>query len=202
VCLVSLVNERVVKALSVDELDLGLALRRGVFDSNALLLLRCLRRSFFPMLWIGLAAAVVSGRQELVGDVTSLADIYGQFETTGDLIRALFSPLAPLILAVAIRVAVSFLALALAYPLTRWTDLASYSTSRRPSGVRRMWVDRLNLTRAYRSLRWTWAARDVAIRRAGNAGRRLATFERVLGWANVSLFIGMMMAISLTPLHG
>lgn len=155
-----------------------------------------MRKSFFPMLWIGIAAAVLSGRQDFLSGASSVAEVYGRFETNADFMRALFSPLAPLILAFVIRVAVSFLAFALAYPLTRWAQSADYSWSRRSSRIRRAWVDRLNLTRAYRSLRWTWAVREVAAQRAGNMGRRLARLELLLGWANPLLFVAMILAVS------
>lgn len=147
-----------------------------------------MRKLFFPMLWIGLSVAVLTGRQEL-SEVASAEELFGQFQTTGDLIGALFSPLAPLILAFGVRIAVSFLAMGLAYPLTLWNQRTDYPTSRGSGSRRRMWVDRLNLTKAYRALRWTWAVRDVAVKRSGRRGPALVKMEQILVWANPSLFV-------------
>ena len=74
----------------------------------------------------------------------------GQPDTLGELLGALLSPLAGIALAIVIRVAVGWFALAASWSLTRW--------ERSEPRSRVQWyrdaVDRWRLAQAKRSLRW------------------------------------------------
>ncbi len=141
------------------------ALRPNRQDATAVLVLRALRRSTIPLVALGLIGALTTGDHS----TAALATLTGPSEWWA----TLRSPLAGLALAVVVRVGVSVAALLLALPRV------PSETAGRP-GLRarwHAWVDRLQVARAYRSLRWTWGVRAVAIRRLGVRGRRLALAE-------------------------
>lgn len=174
---------------SVQELDPSVALRSGLFDPAALLLLWCLRRMFFPLLWLGMILVTTGGRSDDITEAGGLAEYMTSFESAGEFFGVLLSPLVGLIVAFGLRIAVASLALALAYPLTRWNDPSDYAHGRRQRSRIRLWWDRWYLTRAYRSLRWTWAVRQVAAVRLGETGRLLTSCDPVLRWAGIALLV-------------
>lgn len=140
------------------------ALRPGQSDAIIVLSLWAARRAFLPLLLIGMISGWVTGL------LTDESDLAASFDTVGELLGALLSPLAGIALAIVIRVAVGWFALAAAWPLARWER----SEPRRRTQWYRDAVDRWRLAQAYRSLRWTWGVRDAAIERSGGAGRKLA----------------------------
>jgi hypothetical protein len=104
----------------------ALALRPGRFDSTALWMVWLLRRSIPPLLWSGLISAAIVGQLEQASAE--------QLQTPAEIVDALLSPLAGVVLAVGARVGASVLALALAYPLAR--SAAPPDEHRRGSALR------------------------------------------------------------------
>lgn len=171
-----------------DRLSPELALRPGRFDSMALWVVWCLRRSFMPLLWIGLISAAAVGQLAQVDSE--------QLRTPAELFDALLSPLAGVVLALGARVGATVLALVLAYPLAR--DAAPPDgENRRWRAVRvGLWADRLYLTRAFRQLRWTRPVRDLAAQRLGDVGRRLKRIDLALHVANPVLLVALVLVVA------
>ena len=154
-------------------------LRPGPFDAAALLWLRCARTATLVLLPLGGIVAVLSGRLD-----EALAD---ELNTPEGLIRSLATPLALLALGVLLRLLVTAAAFSLAFALVVGEALDLRSEGDDRSTLRR-WFDRTRIAGGYRSLRWTWAVRDEAVRRLGARGRRLA---RVDAWLRVVAFLAL-----------
>jgi hypothetical protein len=174
---------------AVGGLDPSLALRPGRFDPFALWLVWLLRRAWLPLLWVGMIGAVLS---------SELDDLDPQgFQSLGELLAALLSPLAGIVLAIAARAGAAALGWVLAYPLAR---------AARPILARRrfhapqvaVWVDRFHLTRALRAWRWTATVRDAAADRLGGTGRPLRLLDRGLLIANPVLIAVFIVAVAVT----
>ena len=168
-------------------LDPGVALRPGRGDPTALLVLWLVRQAFVPLVLLGILVVVITGTDEPT-----------ELGSADELARNLLTPLAPLVVAVVSRIAVAGAAFALAYPLSRWTRPDQYPDR---SGLRlqlRLWTDRLHLTRAYRSLRWTWPVRQRAVTELGPRGARLVALEGSLRWISVALVALVLVAAALT----
>jgi len=161
---------------------------RSDFDATIILLLWCIRKGFFPLFWLGMSFATISFA--ITGqDVLELESQATSLDTPSEFVGALLSPLSIVAIAFIMRIAVGFLALAAAYPLSRSTKPHDHQDVRRMTQHVRVWRDRLYLSRAFRSLRWTWIVRNVAIQRLGRRGARLAMCNPVLRWAGIALFI-------------
>ncbi|MGA7757364.1 MAG: hypothetical protein WCA57_05925 [Ilumatobacteraceae bacterium] len=106
----------------------------------------------------------------------------------------LLSPLAGLVLAVVVRLGSNMVALALAYPLTR--DYGAHLEPRTGlgSGIG-VWLDRRNLAKAYRSLRWTHHVRQEALRRLGPSGDRVSKLDPILDVVNIATFVVMVVVV-------
>ncbi len=164
----------------------GAALRSGRADAVVVLVLWAVRRAFWPLLLVGMSVAWTSGRLD-EGAVAGLT-------SPVELLDALLSPLAGVAAAVLLRIAVAWLALAAAWPLSRWTHTRAAGPWWR--SYRRL-VDRWRLAQAYRSLRWTWGVRDEAIERAGTLGHRLGLAVPVSTWATVVAAVGFVVVVAL-----
>ena len=168
-------------------------LRDGELDSGALLVLWCARKSFFPLLWIGLIVAVLATQ-----DVSSLGNEIQQeiesIDTPGEFFATLVSPFAGILIAFVVRLVVGGLAFLLAYPLTRWNRSSDYARGGKAGSYLRMWWDRVYMTRSFRSLRWSWAVRQEAADRLGRSGQILELLNPILTWANAILF-GILIAV-------
>lgn len=186
------------KPQTVEELDPALALRTGRFDPGAVLFLWCARKAFYPLLWLGLIFATITGRSDEIDEAGGIAEYIGTLHSAGDIIAAALSPLVIVLMAFGLRIVVAGLAFALAYPLTTWNEPTDYAHGRRERSTTRLWSDRWHLTRAYRALRWTWAVRQVAAERLGELGRQLLRCGPVLRWASILLFTGYLVTIFLT----
>ena len=161
---------------------------RSDFDATIILLLWCIRKAFFPLLWLGLSFATISFA--IAGqDVLELESQATSLDTPSEYAGALLSPLALVAIAFIMRIAVGFLALAAACPLSKSTKPHDHQDVRRITQHVRVWRDRLYLSRAFRSLRWTWIVRNAAVQRLGRRGARLAMCNPVLRWAGIALFI-------------
>lgn len=183
---------------TVEDLDPAVALRSGRFDPAAVLILWCLRKAFFPMFWLGSIVATISGRIDELNEAGGASEYVTSFDSVGDFFAAVLSPLVIVMLALGLRLVVLGLALALAYPLTRWNQPTDYAHGRKRQSRTRLWSDRWQLTKAYRALRWTWAVRNVAVARLGGLGRRLEACGPILRWAGIALFIAYIVTFLLT----
>jgi hypothetical protein len=159
--------------------DPAIALRPGRTDAIVLLSLWAARRAFLPLLLLGL----ISGW--LTGLLNNESDVAEAFDTIGELLGALLTPLAGIALAIVIRVVVGWLALVSAWPLASWRRTGPRTLGQRYRDA----VDRWRLAQAYRSLRWTWGVRARAIEQAGAVGRKLGLAVPVSIGASIVLVI-------------
>ncbi len=165
-------------------------------DAVAVLLLWCVRRSFYPLLLLGLCYAW------LAGAVTPVALV--RLDNPLQLVAALFTPLAGVAGAVAVRVVADLVALVVAFPRTRWVsqEQARLDAAGHRRGPVRRWVDRLYMTAAYRELRSTWTVRGRASAQLGRS-RLWLTGLNVLLWAvtaaTAALFVWAVVATPELP---
>lgn len=172
------------EANPLDRLDPDLALRPGDLDAHVVLVLWLLRKTLFPLLWLGLAVATVA-----YGDVDALDAELGVLESPGAMLTALLSPLGLIVLAFGVRIISSFAALLAAFPLTLRSRPQHYTTGNRVARRFHLWRDRLYQARAYRSLRQTWSVRDRARARLENSSGLYRSLEVGLTWANWVLLV-------------
>jgi hypothetical protein len=172
-----------------NELDPDLALGNGRLDPILLLCLWLLRQSVFPLMWLGFIIAVLTTSPERFAEEASV------ISESGVSIGLAFSPFAVVALAFAIRWAISAVAVALAFPLSGWVVHGEHYRQPGLRGRVRSWWDRLHVTRAYRSLRWTRLVRNRAIERLGSTGSRLQFVSRVLRWSNLALPLFFLVAV-------
>ncbi|MGI9643414.1 MAG: hypothetical protein ACR2N9_11625 [Acidimicrobiia bacterium] len=179
-----------------ERLDPDAVLLDGSFDGTALLLLWLARKSFFPVLWIGIGIAVI-----VTQDIANLSrEVQREIESldsVGAVLAALASPFALILMALLLRLLVELLAFALAYPLTRWNRPSDYARRGSSGSYLRLWWDRVYLTRSFRSLRWSWAVRQSAADRLGRKGQILETLSSVLSWTSGILFAALVVVIAL-----
>ncbi len=57
-------------------------------------------------------------------------------------------------------------------------------------------LDRLNLARGYRALRWTHHVRQLALARLGPTGQRLARLDPIMDITNISLWVIAVLAMA------
>jgi hypothetical protein len=171
------------------ELDPDVALGSGTLHAKTLLLLWCFRDTALPLLWIGLTVAFVSLQPDRITE-----QMQGLSGADG-LLGGLLSPLALVALSVLVRLSVSVLGLAAAFPLSLSIEPGDYTRGGRLMGRIRLWRDRLHISRAYRSLRWTWAVRERAAERLGRLGTTLVLCDRVLRWSNLALVVVFLVTV-------
>jgi hypothetical protein len=176
----------------LDRLDPDLALRPGDFDAHVVLVLWLLRKTFFPLLWLGMGVAIVA-----YGDVDSLETELSVFDSPGAMLAGLLSPLGLIVLALGVRIVTNFAALFAAYPLTLRSRPQHYTTGNLVARKFHLWRDRLYQARAYRSLRQTWSVRDRAHSRLDAFSRLYRALELGLTWANWVLLVSMIVVIGL-----
>jgi hypothetical protein len=158
------------------------ALGAGRRDPFALLTVWCARKSFFPVLWIGLAVAQLRD---------PLADVSFDLKTTSPDPR---SPLSVVWLALVIRLGSAAVGYVLAYPIAR-RQQASYAYR---TGIFRyvdLATDRWQLTRSLSSFRSTYPVRAAAIARLGRLGRRFATAAIVINVLNNVFFVLLVVVV-------
>ena len=80
------------------------------------------------------------------------------------------------------------MALWLAYPLARSYEVGLSARTGFGSGIGK-WLDRLQLARAFRALRWTHHVRQVALQRLGPSRRWVSRVDPVMDIANISLWV-------------
>lgn len=160
----------------------------GVLDPFIVLVLRIVRRLFWPLLIGGTAWVIVVGYLKEVESV-SLA-------TPEELLRALLTPFAGIALAIVLRLLSTLFGSLAATPRAvadhRSSDTRRWSVLRSPADV-------AALVAAYRLLRFTAAARDVAASRLGATGRVFLLVDRVETWAVPATVTALVLAIRLGP---
>lgn len=169
-------SAREVEALQ-PHLDAAFLFRPGTFDAWSVLSVFYVRKLFIPMLWIGMTIA-------LIADPRHIADV--KLDTPEDTWNAFLSPLAGVVIAVALRVGATFAALLLAIPASAafGAQLETQTTlGRRLGGL----SDRWNVASAFRSLRWTYDARQYAIERIGGKRYAVSPIDRFFLIANIAL---------------
>lgn len=155
------------------------AVRSGRADARNLLAVWFVRKSFYGLIAIGLLGAVISRRVEDVGvDVTSWESLTSEIA----------SPMVGLALGLLARLGSGFIALWLAFPLARSYEVGLSPRAGLGSGIGQ-WLDRLQLARAFRALRWTHHVRQIALERLGPSGRWVSQVDPVMDIANISLWV-------------
>jgi hypothetical protein len=158
----------------------------GVVDPFIVLVLRVARRLFWPLLLGGITWVIVIGQLDAVATV-SLA-------TPEELFRALLTPFAGIALAIVLRLLSTLLGSLAATPRAvadhRRSDPRRWPVLRSPADV-------AALVAAYRLLRFTAAARDVAASRLGGTGRVFLLVDRVETWAVPIAVTALVLAIRL-----
>jgi len=163
-----------------------LALQPGAADARNLLVVWYLRKSVYGLVALGL----------IVGALTR-TDIDIDFRSASDLESQLSSPLAPLVVGVILRVITSFAALLLALPLASAYEVGLAPRTNIGSGIGHV-LDRLNLARGYRALRWTHHVRQVALARLGPTGRKLQRLDPIMDITNIALWVVAVIGIIAT----
>lgn len=178
------------EANPLDRLDPDLALRPGDVDAHLVLILWLVRKSLFPLLWLGILVATVA-----YGDVDALEAELDVFDSPEAMLAGLLSPLGLIVLALGVRILSNFAALWAAFPLTLRSRPQHYTVGNRVARKFHLWRDRLYQARAYRSLRLTWSVRDRAHSRLEVFSRIYRALEFGLLWANWVFLISMFIVI-------
>lgn len=155
-------------------------MRPGTGDARAVLALWCAKRTFFPLVWIGLDLALV-----VIGGIEETLDA----ATGNSLVDELLSPASLVGAAVGLRIVTGFVALLAGLSLTGWTRTSEYPQRARVGRIVSSWLDRLHLARGYRALRWTSVVRIRAAERLGDGARVLTLYPRVARWVGWLAFV-------------
>lgn len=159
------------------QLDPAILFRPGDVDPLGVLGLWYVCKLFVPTLWVGLIIAIVA-------DPNNSASI--TLETPEDTWNALLSPLAGIVIAIALRVGANLGALAFALPAS--AVFGARVDSKRSIGRRLGQLnDRFYIAGALRSLRWTDEARAYAVSSMGARGAVFPHVDRAFVVANVVL---------------
>jgi hypothetical protein len=154
-----------------------LALQPGATDARNLLIVWYLRKSVYGLVALGLISGVLAG-----------TNIDVDFRSASDLESQLSSPLAPLVVGVFLRVLTGFAALLLALPLASAYEVGLTPRTSFASGIGHV-LDRLNIARGYRALRWTHHVRQAALARLGDTGPKLARLDPLMDLTNITLWV-------------
>ena len=165
------------------------AIRPGFVDPLVVLLLRCIRASWIPLLILGLIVAVLTEGPDV--------EVSDRIDEPTELARSLLTPLVFLVLAVIIRFTIGFVATAAAFPLARQVQ------RRPPSGVFAVFdrmgllAERYRVARGFAQLRWSTPVRYAAADQLGTTGRRLLLAEQGLGWSIPVLIVAFVVAVGI-----
>lgn len=164
------------------------AVRPGRADARNLLIVWFVRKSFYGLIALGLLGAVISRRVDDFGvDVTSFDSL-----TSG-----IASPMVGLSLGLLARFGSGLTGLWLAYPLVRAYEVGLSPRTGFGSEIGQ-WLDRLQLARAFRSLRWTHHVRQVALGRLGPSRAWVSRVDPVMDVTNISLWVAGSVSLILT----
>lgn len=158
-------------------------LEPGRRDARNLLIVWYVRRSFYPLLFLGFIGAFVTG-----------GDTNVEWSDPNEVARDLFSPLAGLILAVVVRIGANLASLALAFPLAKRRDA---SLEPRTGVNKRLsrWLDLRQASRGYRALRWTHHVRQEALRRVAPGSELKWKLDQIFDVATIALLVAMFAGI-------
>jgi hypothetical protein len=148
----------------------------GPLDSYVILILRCLRRLSYVLIWIGLSIAVLLG--------TRVADLAGTLNSPAKILAAMKTPF----VVAAVGLALRLLAIGLAFIVAVPPAIRSFRAYRPPTRFRTDWYDIWYLSRAFVSLRWTTRTRNIAVVRTGPAGPVVELMTTILLPLNVVCF--------------
>lgn len=157
----------------------------GEADPKRLLALWYLRKSFFGILFAGLAVAFFFGYSE---------NATINWTDPNEVVSDLFSPSAGIVLAFILRFLVNQLALLAAYPLVKNHENSTDSKIRNPLW---RWLDRLHILRGLRSLRWSRHIRKQAAVRIGSQITESGRLDVIISISNILLFFTMIASIIL-----
>jgi hypothetical protein len=160
-----------------------LALQPGTSDPRNLLIVWYLRKSVYGLVALG-----------LIGGTVTRTNLDVNWKSAIELESQLSSPLAPIVIGLMLRVVSGFVALLLALPLASAYEVGLSPRTNLGSGIGRV-LDRLNIARGYRALRWTHHVRQVALARLGDTGRRLARLDPIMDITNIALWVAAVIAI-------
>ena len=96
-----------------------------------------------------------------------------------------------------LRVGSGFAALLLALPLASAYEVGLSPRTNFGSGIGHL-LDRLNLARGYRALRWTHHVRQLALARLGHTGRKLSRLDPIMDVTNIALWVVAVVALVAT----
>lgn len=171
------------------------AVVRDDLDAKILVGLWFARKSYFPLLWLGLTVA--AGYFVVVRDPTAFGERIADLTTPGELIGALLSPFALVIAAIAMRIVVGLGALVAAYPLARGPRPDDYGHTNSIGRWWRSWWDRWKLSQSYRAFRWTWAVRSEVLERLDAWGSFWYRWDFITIWLNTLLFAAFFVVLSI-----
>jgi len=149
------------------------AIQPGERDARRLLRIWFVRKSFYWIFFVGwtIGNLVAASRHQ---------------EPDFDLAHGAASPVwIVVILALAIKFIVGWVALGLAMPLALAHEPNLSPRENFGSSIG-LFFDRLHVARAYRSLRWTHHVRQVAQHRLGEEGRRLGRLDPIFDVINIT----------------
>jgi hypothetical protein len=145
-----------------------------------------LRKSVYGLMALG-----------LIGAALTQTDVDVDWSSGDAVASRLWSPLAPLVIGLLLRLGATFMALLLALPLARAYEVGLSPRTNVGSGIGRV-LDRLNLARAYRALRWTHHTRQLALARLGENGRRASRLDPIMDIMNIALWVVAVVALIAT----
>lgn len=167
-------------------IELDACLRAGRVDSRNLLIAWFVKKSFWWMFFGGTALASLVHFVEHVDN-----EFQVDYRSPESVERGLLSAWGFVVLAVLFRVAVAWVAVALAYPLARRHEIGLAPRT----GWNRHYAtlsDRYKVAKAYRALRWTHHVRQVALDRVSPGPgwwRRWDTIIDVVNTLGVVAFV-------------
>lgn len=165
------------------QLDVQLAMRPGAGDAATILLMRCLRTSSYVLFAGGALVAWLTDRfEDLAAD---------DLQSPAGLARSLTTPLAVVAIAIALRVLVTVLGFVFAAFCIAGTHAEIVGADER-TRLRRL-VDHWRLAGAFKSMRWTWAARNQAMERLGGRGLLLARIDTWLRILAITLAVVLLL---------
>lgn len=164
---------------ATSRVELEACLQPGSADSRRLLIAWFVKKSFWWMFFGGAAVASVVHFVERVDNQFQV-----DYRSPESVERGLLSAWAPVVLAVLLRFAIGWVALALAYPLARRHEVGLEPRS----GWNRHYAtmsDRYKVAKAFRSVRWTHHVRQVALNRVSPTMSWWRRLDPILDVVNV-----------------
>lgn len=169
---------------------------RGRGDAYFLAVIWAVRKAFFPTLLLGV---IVAGLYFIVIDRDSadFIDQLNELTDSGNLLSALLSPFIIIVVALAGRLSVGFIALGGAVPLALAASPADQSGGIRLSRFIRTWWNRWKTAQAIRALRWTWPVRNEVLDRIDGRRTMWQWWDIVMIVLDIVLFIGMWVVLTI-----